>query len=320
MASTARDEKENETEGRDHLLTPEEIIAKFADASAGYQRDAVNAALTQRDAIIPRLIAVLADAHRAPEKYNSGSVHIYAFLLLGHMRAVEAHPVILELGRLSSDQSYDLYGDLITESAAMVLFRTCGGDLTGIKQLVQNRDAEPFVRSAAADALLFAVFEGVTTREEVLAFTDSVLQASIVQQDDEVFLSSMSYGMLDIWPEPLQLIIHKLFDLKHLDMSFFAPEDLDTAIAEGPEAAALRLQKSYARADLDDIHGLFESLVWGDDSADDTLPAAGEILAQRLQADQRAKREAAQALRAQRDKRKKKRKAAKASQRRNRRK
>lgn len=88
----------------------------------------MEAALAQRDAIIPALIEVLHDVSRNPDTTAYQVAHVYAAYLLGHFRAAEAHAALLEIGRMDDDAQWRHYGDFITEDYATILLATCAGD------------------------------------------------------------------------------------------------------------------------------------------------------------------------------------------------
>ena len=66
-----------------------------------------------------------------------------------------------------------LFEATITEDLPALLYRTCGGSVAQIKELVLNKEAYDYCRSSALGALNFAVVGGIVSREEMLDFYGS---------------------------------------------------------------------------------------------------------------------------------------------------
>jgi len=114
---------------------------------------------------------------RPPASYATNQdyyAHIYALVLLGHFKEQRAHQAIVEVFSLAPDIPYQLFGDLVTETLTIILFRTCGGSTDMIRSLILNRDADDYCRGSAMRAMVFAVAEGMIPREEVLALFGSL--------------------------------------------------------------------------------------------------------------------------------------------------
>jgi hypothetical protein len=90
----------------DTSMSTEQILAAFAAEQGVYQQAAVDAAIRQRDEIIPQLVA-------APAEHVGSDAPIYALMLLGHFQATAAHDPIIRILSLPDDQAYPLFGDLM---------------------------------------------------------------------------------------------------------------------------------------------------------------------------------------------------------------
>ncbi len=138
-----------------------------------YKRELLDSAIELKAEISPYLVKVLESVLSNPEKYieNSELVdHIYSIMLLGHFRESKAHKVIVDIFSLPNDISYKLFGDLISGHLATILVRTCDRHIDQIKSMVLNQNIYGFCRIAAANAMAYAVVEGIVSRKEVLSF------------------------------------------------------------------------------------------------------------------------------------------------------
>lgn len=86
--------------------------------------------------------------------------------LLAQFREKRAYPLIVNLFSHLGDTSDNIAGDFVCEDLHRVLASVCHGDTTLIKQLIENRDADEYVRGAGLRALLVLVVNGKKTREE----------------------------------------------------------------------------------------------------------------------------------------------------------
>ena len=71
-----------------------------------YQREAVDAAIAQREEITPHLIVSLEKVAADPSVYLEDEgyyLHIYAFMLLGYFQETRAHQAIVEVFGLPGD-------------------------------------------------------------------------------------------------------------------------------------------------------------------------------------------------------------------------
>ena len=139
------------------MMDPQEILATLDEPYAPYQREAVEAAVAQQEAVTPflleRLEAVVSDPEGWLAGEDRGPLLLYSLALLPHFRETRAHPHVLSLAGLPGDVAEPLLGDAISELLAMTLWRTSGGDSTGIQELAQNRGAYGYGRWAAMTAL-----------------------------------------------------------------------------------------------------------------------------------------------------------------------
>ncbi len=188
----------------------DEIITAFETYDGEYKREHVDAALARRDEIIPELIAILENVNANPEYYiyeeANYFAHNYAVLLLGYFKATEAHQTLIELASLPDELPDFLLGDTITEDFSAVLFNTCGGCLEEIKRLVMNRSAYVYCRSAAMQALSFAVVEGLISRDEAFAFLGPLFTGNEASPYSS-FWDLLAFTIYDLHPKGMMDVI-----------------------------------------------------------------------------------------------------------------
>jgi hypothetical protein len=239
----------------------DEILAGIEIYDGKYKREHIEAALNQKEEIIPHLIAILEKVRDNPQKYTGDSdhhAHVYALMLLGHWREAKAHQVIVDLSGLPTPFPYDLFGDITTEDLPIILLRTCDGSVEKIKELVANKNADEYTRGSGITAIAYAVIEGIITRENALSFFGGLFTKDEATEDS-TFYSQLACSICDLYPEELMDIIQEAYDQELIDKFFVGIEEFQKALKDGKEKCLADLSESLSNRSLDDIH---KSMEW----------------------------------------------------------
>jgi hypothetical protein len=242
-------------------LSIDEILASLSVFDGKYKRAEVNAAVAQREDIVPRLIEILEGVLANPEKVAQDETyfaHTYALMLLGHFRESKAHRTIIALCSLPADIPYLLFGDTITEDMAIILLRTCNGSFEAIKELVQDRSADDYCRGAAARAITYGVVEGIMPREEALSFLGGMFKEGAADISG-AFYNIIASCIHDLYPGELIKEIEALYVKGFIHPFYIDLDDFRRAISIGKEKCLLDLRARLKERSLDDIH---KSMSW----------------------------------------------------------
>jgi hypothetical protein len=198
------------------------------------------------------LESVLSD----PEKYieNKKLVdHFYSIMLLGHFREPEAHKVIIDLFSLPDDIPKKLYGDLISGDLPTILVRTCDWHIDLIKSMVLNKNIYVFCRISAANAMTYAVVDGIVTREEVLSFFGTLFTGNEADGKSDFWgiLATLAH---DLCPKEIMHTIKQAYDDELIFSGMIGYEEFEEALEDGEEKCLERLKNDFERQSLDDIH------------------------------------------------------------------
>jgi hypothetical protein len=232
------------------------ILAAFETFDGIYKRDEVDAALALQDEITPHLIGILESVLAEPAAYAQRPGyfgHMYAIQLLGHFREPRAHDVIVDLASLPPEIPHDLFGDIVTEDLAAILLATCGGSIERIKELLLNREADEYCRSAASRALVYAAVEGMVPREEILTLFGSLFMGDEAASDSG-FWSFVASSVCDLYPEELMPVIKKAFADRLISTWFIGPESFERTLAQGKERSLGKAKDDLKRYMPDDVH------------------------------------------------------------------
>ena len=142
-------------------------------------------AISQREAIIPELLRIIKDATlqikdiAQDEEYFA---HIYAMFLLAQFREESAYQCIVDFFSADRNLVFTATGDVITEDLGRILASVCGGDTGLICAMIENPNLDEYVRSAGFDALVVLMVQGIITREEIMAYFQSLFHGKLERE------------------------------------------------------------------------------------------------------------------------------------------
>lgn len=221
-----------------------------------YPRQAIDLALEQEAEIAPYLLRILEDLLADPEAHADDRCSfgpIFAMQLLGHFKNCDAHASIVNVMSLSDKILDPIFGDMITEDFARILYQTCGGRYDRIKDLVLNRNANEYVRGAAMKALVMGVLLGELPHGEVTGFFSGLFSGSEAD-DSSHFWSEAASCVCDLYPEELMDIITDAYERDLIFPGYIGTESFFDALAQD-KGAYLQERRRYYESDFhDDFH------------------------------------------------------------------
>lgn len=237
-------------------LTVDEILDSFRILSGVYEKEMVEAAIQRKTEVIPRLIEILRPMIDDPTPYLEDEDlfgHIYAVMLLGHLRATDAHQTLIELFSLPDGVPDNLFGDITTSDLPMILLRTCGGSLEAIKAMALNREAGDYCRNSALQAMSYAVLDGVADRDETLAFFRTLFTGEETNEDSD-FWGILACNILELYPEESMDTIKRAYDEGLISPGMVGYDAFENALKAGKEKTLERFKADSDRNSMDDLH------------------------------------------------------------------
>lgn len=231
------------------------LLAQFDRLSGTYMRAEVEEAVTLQETITPHLLRILKDVGENPMRYSleGGNAHVYAALLLSHFREPTAHLLFIRAFSITEEQLMDLWGDMTTETLPTLLFQTCAGSITAIKELIVNREVDQYVRCAAMEALSYVVAFDPLQRDEVVEFFQGLFTGKEADSDS-YFWGNLTATLCDLHPEESMEIIRKAFADGVIRPGFIGLADVEQACARNKEEAMTSLQAWVTARMPADIH------------------------------------------------------------------
>ena len=238
-------------------MTVDEILKSFERYDGIYKRQEVDAAIALQEKITPYLINILKDLLNDPEKHiaeeNQLFNHIYAFILLGYFRETGAHDVIVDLFSLPDKLPEFLFGDCTTNNLPMVLLNTCGGDLTRIKELIQNEAANEYCRGSAIESIMYGVIEGIISREDALSYYGDLFR-ELEKHGESSMTATLACCICDLYPEELMPVIRKAYDDGIIDPICIGLDEFDEVLEQDKNEFLQRLYDKFAGLQSSSVH------------------------------------------------------------------
>lgn len=231
------------------------LLAALRGPSPNYKRDAMQAAVDQRDAFIPHLVTYLHSLADEPRTDPDDLGPCYAITLAAHLRATEAHDALVRIARSHNDLAAELFGDAWLEDAGEVLFHTCGGQLDGLWEVLDDYDAHEFNRAGAANALTLAVVAGLIDREMVADALAERLAPDAAPNDAYFYWSGVVEALITVGVDSHVPAMRDAVASGLAEVWGGNTEALEREMITPIEERLRRAGEMLERADPEDIHG-----------------------------------------------------------------
>jgi hypothetical protein len=149
---------------------PQQLVAALLGPSPTYKRAEIDAVVAHREATTPLLLARLAEIVADPEgavaRIGEDFDAVYTVVVLAWFREEAAHDDLVRFARLPGETIERLLGEhFVTEDFGRLLLATAGTRTDGLVAILTDREADEYVRTQAADALVTAVGAGHVSRD-----------------------------------------------------------------------------------------------------------------------------------------------------------
>jgi hypothetical protein len=226
----------NEQPSKVLMMTIPEILKELEPYTGRFPMQAMQTAIEQREAITPELLRVLEAVAENPlafAKRQDYMLHLFALFLLAQFREKRAYAPIVKMFSGPGETSYSLAGDTVTNGLNRILASVYDGDPALLQKLVENEDANEFVRDAAINAFLVLEHSGQMTRDEVVGYFRSWFHGKLQRQHSYVW-DGLVCAVADLpAPELLEevrqayidgLVDSTVADLEGIERDMRAPE------------------------------------------------------------------------------------------------
>jgi len=224
----------------------ETVLEALEHNTGRFPRQAFEAATARRREITPHLLEIVEECTSSIDRLVTDKTymgHIYAFYLLAQFREHRAYPLIVDFFSIPGDMVVDVTGDVVTEDLGRILASVSGGDREPMEFLVENPETNEYVRLAAMTGMLCLFVEGLTPREELIAYFRDLFRGAL--QDDHRFVwgGVVSAGT-DLYPEELMPDIRRAFAAGLVDETYIDLPWVESVLARGKDECLARLSSN----------------------------------------------------------------------------
>ncbi|MEM7586194.1 MAG: DUF1186 domain-containing protein [Acidobacteriota bacterium] len=195
-------------------MTVAEIIAAIDAQNDDLPRRALEEAMARPSEVTQPLLDMVQDICRdtttVMDPNNRSIGYVIALYLLAQFREPRAYPLAIQALALVEVDMDALFGDMLVEDMARILASVSGGDLRGIRYLIEDPGVDPRVRSLALDALYCLVTSGVCERETIVEYLTGLYCGALERLPAPVWTALVRVTSW-LGPEELYLEIQRVY-------------------------------------------------------------------------------------------------------------
>jgi hypothetical protein len=235
-----------------------ELFARLDRHSGSFPDDLLAEVIARREEVIPRFLEILEDIDRNPGPWladDKRMIHVHAMYLLALFRETRAYPLLVRIFSRPGEFPFDLAGDVVTQDLGRILASVSGGDVSGLSALIEDEQANEYVRSVAMDGMVSLVTAGQRTRDEVMAYFLQLFRK--LERKPGAQWDGVVNACADLWPQEAIAELDRAYDDGLVDPNCIDREDIEHALALGQQRA---MQSRNYRAPL--ITDVAKSMGW----------------------------------------------------------
>jgi len=228
-----------------------ELLARLDERSGLFPHELVREAVARREEVIPHLLAILEDVDRDPEPWLADQQtmrHVWAMYLLALFRETRAYPLLVRIFSRPGEFAFDLAGDVPTQDLGRMLASTCGADPSGMTALIENEQANEYVRSSAMSGMVSLVTTGQRGREQVMEYFLQLFHK--LEPRPGAQWDGLACACADLWPREAMAELERAYEEGLVDPTCIEWEEVEEALALGQEEAMKAARRDPLITDL----------------------------------------------------------------------
>ncbi len=222
-----------------HLINNERVMTTLFEhikMVASAPDEIIFKQITQdKESILPLLMTEVEQFANQPDSiliHGDGYIrHIVSLFLLAHFRYQPAYPVIIKLISIPGDKVVNLTGEVFTEALGRILGSVYNGNLTPIKEVIENPRLSPWVRTAALDSLMVLWKEDVLTREEIVDYLKELMERKLEKKSGYVW-DAIALIAFDLHPGDLQNLLRQAIKKKLIEPMVLNEQSLAACVKD----------------------------------------------------------------------------------------
>jgi hypothetical protein len=229
-------------------MTLPEILSQLEPYTGRFPKEAMRAAVEQREAITPELLKVLETCAEDPvafAKREDYMLHLFALYLLAQFREKRAYPLVVSILSAPGEVPFDLFGDTVTEGLSQILGSIYDGDPRPLERLIECEDVNGYVRIAAIDTFLVLEQSGQMSREQVVGYFQQLMGGKLQRTHSHAWNGLVS-AIGDMPAPELLEDVRRAYEDGLVDPGFASLEGIERDLLSRPEG---RRERHYVITD-----------------------------------------------------------------------
>ena len=176
------------------------------------------------DALIESIKYATENAEDLHASQTTYFLHIYALYLLAEFKEEKAFPFIADFIELDREKFAFLSYDMVTDHLASVLASVFNGDQRRLQQVIENKEANVYVRSSALQAYKVLVYNQIVSEKDfeqyLRAFIQKKLDAGPEDDQNSFVFVTLILVIMESNLYDLRLIVQDLYMNGYIDTFF----------------------------------------------------------------------------------------------------
>jgi hypothetical protein len=218
-----------------------ELLACLDQHRGSFPEQLVAEAVARREDVIPIFLGTLEAIDSDPEPWLADQgrmAHIHAMYLLAIFRETRAYPLLVRIFSRAGEFPFDLAGDVVTQDLGRILASVSGGDVSGMAALIENEQANEYVRSVAMDGMVSLVTTGQRSRDEIMAYFLQLFPK--LERKPGAHWDGLANVCADLWPEEAMKELRRAYEDGLVDTDYIDWQDVEDTLEMGKQAAMER--------------------------------------------------------------------------------
>jgi hypothetical protein len=221
----------------------DEILETLKTFHVPYPKAAMEAAIEKRIEITPELLKILSYTAENVDAVieNDEWSYSYAFYLFAQFREKQAYPLVMRILSMPEEDLDYLFGDY--DGLESVMASVSGGDPSLIKKLIENRQADEYIRGHAIYALVTLYFADELSREKLIEYFATLFTKRLEKKPGAVW-DTLVDVCLDIHADELHDHIIKAYDADLVWEGEITRQDIKVAFEKDKNEVLAYLKKT----------------------------------------------------------------------------
>lgn len=153
-----------------------EIIRRLEHTTKKFPHKELKEAIKRKEEVTPILLDTLDKIIQNSEEVDFDyMLHMYALYLLAQFREKRAFPKIIDLISLDSEYVEELLGDTLTDGLSSIIYSTYDGQISSLKNVIENQSINKYARSAALDVYAQLYSDKTINKEELISYLKNLI-------------------------------------------------------------------------------------------------------------------------------------------------